>query len=128
MDIRRGPAEHYAIGQALKPLRDRGVLILGSGDIVHNLRTFDFRPGASTPAWAVAFNERVKAKIAAGDDAALIDYASLPDVEKAFPEPEHFHPLLYVLGARDAGEPVEFLTDEVVSTVSMTAALIGADG
>jgi 4,5-DOPA dioxygenase extradiol len=126
MDIRLGPQDHYRIGQALAPLRDLGVLILGSGDIVHNLRLFDRRPGAATPDWAVNFNERVKTMIAAGDDQALIDYASLPDVAKAFPEPEHFQPLLYVLGARDAGEPVEFLTDEVVSALSMTSVLIGA--
>jgi 4,5-DOPA dioxygenase extradiol len=126
MDIRRGPLDHYRIGQALKPLREQGVLILGSGDIVHNLRLFDRRPGAATPPWAVDFNEGVKARIVAGEDQALIDYAHLPDVHLAFPEPEHFHPLLYVLGARDAGEPVEFLTDEVISALSMTSVLIGA--
>ncbi len=127
MDIRLGPADHYRIGQALKPLRDQGVLILGSGDIVHNLRLFDRRPGAATPEWAVDFNELVKSKIVEGDDAALINYPALPDVHLAFPEPEHFHPLLYVLGARAPGESVEFLTDDVLSTVSMTSVLIGAN-
>ena len=126
MDIRLGPADHYRIGQALAPLRDQGVLILGSGDIVHNLRLFDRRPGATTPEWAVNFNELVKAKIVAGDDEALADYAALPDVQLAFPEPEHFQPLLYVLGAREPGETVEFLTDDVVSALSMTSVLIGA--
>ena len=126
MDIRLGPQDHYRIGQALKSLRDQGVLILGSGDIVHNLRLFDRRPGAQTPEWSVNFNDLVKDKIMAGDDQALVDYAALPDVRMAFPEPEHFQPLLYVLGARDIGEPVEFLTDEVVGTVSMTSVLIGA--
>lgn len=126
LDIRLGPQDHYRIGQILKPLRDEGVLILGSGDIVHNLRTFDRRPGAVTPDWAIAFNDTVKAKIAAGQDDALIDYPALRNVQAAFPEPEHFHPLLYVLGARDAGESVEFLTDDVLSTLSMTSVLIGA--
>jgi 4,5-DOPA dioxygenase extradiol len=126
MDLRLGPEEHYRIGQALAPLREEGVLVLGSGDIVHNLRLFDRRPGAVTPDWAVTFNEAVKARIAAGDDAALIDYAALPDVHRAFAEPEHFHPLLYVLGARNRGESVEFLTDDVISSLSMTSVLIGA--
>ena len=126
MDIRLGPADHYRIGQALKPLRDQGVLIFGSGDIVHNLRLFDRRPDAATPEWAVRFNELVKAKIEAGEDAALVDYPALPEVQLAFPEPEHYQPLLYVLGARDQGEPIEFLTDDVASTVSMTSVLIGA--
>ncbi|HUO23617.1 MAG TPA: 4,5-DOPA dioxygenase extradiol [Caulobacteraceae bacterium] len=127
MDARLSPEGHYRIGQALKPLRDRGVLIIGSGDIVHNLRLFDWRPGAATPAWAVAFNERVKAKIAEGDDGALIDYRALPDVAKAFPDPDHYHPLLYVLGARDPDERIEFLTDEVMSSLSMTSVLFGAN-
>ena len=125
LDIRLGPRDHYRIGQALAPLREEGVLILGSGDIVHNLRLFD--PRAGTPGWAVDFNNRVKACIAAGDDASLVDFAQLPDAPEAFPEPEHFLPLLYVLGARHADEPVEFLTDVVVSTVSMTSVLIGAN-
>lgn len=125
MDIRRGPQDHYGIGQALKPLRGQGVLILGSGNIVHNLRLHDPRPGAAPSQWAADFNEGVKARILAGEDEALIDYPSLPDARKAFPEPEHFHPLLYVLGARDAGEPVEFLTEDVVGAVSMTSVLIG---
>lgn len=127
MDIRLGPADHHRIGQILKPLREQGVLILGSGDIVHNLRLFDRRPGAVTPDWAVGFNELVKAKIAAGDDEALINYPALPDVHLAFPEPEHFHPLLYVLGAREPGESVEFLTDDVLSALSMTTVLVGAN-
>jgi 4,5-DOPA dioxygenase extradiol len=125
-DIRLGPQDHYRIGQALAPLRDEGVLIFATGDIVHNLRIFDRRPGAVTPDWAIGFNDLVKAKIVEGDDQALIDYPALPNARAAFPEPEHFHPLLYVLGARTAGESVEFLTDEVLSTVSMTSVLIGA--
>jgi 4,5-DOPA dioxygenase extradiol len=127
MDIRQTPEGHYKIGQALAALRDQGVLILGSGDIVHNLRLFDRRPGAMTPDWAIGFNEMVKAKILAGEDDALIDYVSLPDVARAFPEPEHFQPLLYVLGAREPGERVEFLTDDVISSLSMTTVLIGAE-
>jgi 4,5-DOPA dioxygenase extradiol len=126
-DIRLTPEGHYRIGQILRPLRDQGVLIMGSGDIVHNLRVFDRRPGAVPPDWAMAFNEDVKAKIIAGDDPALIDYRSIPDTEKAVPEPEHYHPLLYVLGARHPGERVEFLTDQVLSTLSMTTVLFGAD-
>jgi 4,5-DOPA dioxygenase extradiol len=125
MDLRATPQGHYRIGQALKPLRDQGVLIVGSGDIVHNLRLYDWRPGAATPDWATGFNALVKAKIIAVEDEALIDYPSLPDVQKAAPEPDHYHPLLYVLGARDPGEPVEFLTDQVTSALSMTSVLIG---
>jgi 4,5-DOPA dioxygenase extradiol len=127
MDIRLAPEGHYRIGQALAPLRDEGVLILGAGNIVHNLRMYDRRPGAAPYAWAVRFNETVKAKILAGDHAALIDYAHLdPDVALAFPEPEHYQPLLYVLGAQGPDDRVEWLTDVVSSSLSMTSVLVGA--
>ena len=127
MDMRLAPRGHYQIGRALASLRDQGVLIMGSGNLVHNLRLF--RSALDTPPapFAQRFNETVKAKVLAGDDDALIDYASLdPEVKLCFPEPEHYQPLLYVLGAREPGEPVEFINDHVFSTVSMTSVLIGA--
>jgi 4,5-DOPA dioxygenase extradiol len=128
MDVRLGPRGHYQIGQALAPLRDQGVLIFGTGNIVHNLRLYDRRPGAPAQPWAQRFTDVVKAKVLAGDHEALIDYAHLdPEVDLAFPEPEHFHPLLYVLGAQAPGERVEFATDEVFSSISMTSVLVGAE-
>jgi 4,5-DOPA dioxygenase extradiol len=127
MDVRLSPRGHYQVGKALAQLREEGVLILGTGNIVHNLRLFRRELDTPPAPFAARFNETVKAKILAGDDDALIDYGSLdPEVHLAFPEPEHFHPLLYVLGAREAGEPVEFVNDEVYSTISMTSVLIGA--
>jgi 4,5-DOPA dioxygenase extradiol len=128
MDLRLGPEGHYQIGRALQPLRDQGVLIMGTGNIVHNLRLF--RRELDTPAapFAQRFNETVKAKVLAGDDAALIDYLALdPEVKLSVPEPEHYQPLLYVMGAREAGERVEFVNDAVYSTISMTSVLVGAE-
>jgi 4,5-DOPA dioxygenase extradiol len=128
MDLRKTPRGHYDIGRALRPLRDEGVLILGAGNIVHNLRLFRRDAMDSAPPFAVRFNETVKARLLAGDHDALIDYRALdPEVDLAFPEPEHFQPLLYVLGAMDPGEPIEFATDIVQSTLSMTSVLIGAE-
>jgi 4,5-DOPA dioxygenase extradiol len=128
MDIRLAPKGHYQIGQALAALRDEGVLILGTGNIVHNLRYFDRRPDAPPHPWAQRFNDVVKAKIAAGDHEALIDYANLdPEVNLAFPEPEHYQPLLYVLGTMAPGESVEFATDAVLSSISMTSVLLGLE-
>ena len=127
MDLRLAPRGHYQIGQALAPLRDQGVLILGSGNIVHNLRLYNPRPGAPAYPWARRFTDVVKAKVQAGDHDALIDYPSLdPEVHLAFSEPEHFHPLLYVLGTQGPGEPVDFATDEVTSSIAMTSVLVGA--
>jgi 4,5-DOPA dioxygenase extradiol len=125
MDVRLTPQGHYDLGRALRPLREQGVLILGAGNVVHNLRAY--RPGATYP-WAQRFSDAVKAKIAAGDAAALIDYPALdPDALLAAPEPDHYLPLLYVLGAAEAGERIEFLTDEVNSSLSMLSVLIGAE-
>ncbi len=124
MDVRRTPAEHYALGQALGALRDEGVLLLGSGNIVHNLRLYDPR-ATEGAAWAVQFNDAVKDRVLAGDDEAVIDWKTLPGAALAVPEAEHFLPLLYVLGARRPGETVEILTDEVTGSLSMTSVLVG---
>jgi 4,5-DOPA dioxygenase extradiol len=128
MDLRLTPRGHYQIGRALAPLRDQGVLIMGTGNIVHNLRLFRRDPTTPPAPFALRFNETVKAKVLAGDHDALIDYAGLdPEVQLAFPEPEHFQPLLYVLGTQQPGEGVEFATDQVFSTLSMTSVLVGAE-
>jgi 4,5-DOPA dioxygenase extradiol len=128
MDVRLAPRGHYQVGKALQSLRDEGVLIMGSGNLVHNLRLFRRELDSAPAPFAQRFNDTVKARILAGDDEALIDYAKLdPEVHLCFPEPEHFHPLLYVLGAREPGETVEFINDKVYSTVSMTSVLIGAE-
>ena len=127
MDVRHTPRGHYEIGKVLAPLRDEGVLILGSGNIVHNLRLFNPRPNAPAYPWARRFTDKVKARIEAGDHDALIDYPALdPEVNLAFPEPEHYLPLLYVLGTQAPGDGVEFLNDEVMSSIAMTSVLLGA--
>lgn len=128
MDVRLAPRGHYQVGRALAPLREEGVLILGTGNIVHNLRLFRRDPATPPAPFAQRFNETVKAKVLAGDHDALIDYARLdPETHLAFPEPEHFQPLLYVLGAQKPGERVEIATDRVFSTISMTSVLVGAE-
>ena len=125
LDRGRPDAWHYAAGRRLAALRDEGVLILGSGDIVHNLRAVDFRSG-QTPDWAPRFNETAKALITAGDHAPLIDWQTLgPDAHAAINSAEHYLPLLYVLGAQTAGEPVSFFTDDVFAGISMTGVRVG---
>jgi 4,5-DOPA dioxygenase extradiol len=125
MDVRKTPAEHQAVGAQLSALRDEGVLIFGSGNIVHNLRLYDPRMTAGAE-WAVQFNDAVKDRVLAGDDAALADYKALPGAALAVPEAEHYLPLLYVLGAKQPGDAVEILTDEVTGSLSMTSVLVGA--
>lgn len=122
----REPASRaYRLGQILGPLRDEGVLVLGSGNIVHNLRTFDYGATAAA-AWAERFNDAVKQRIALDRRDELIDYQSLGhDAAMAVPTAEHYLPLLYVLALQRAGEPVAFFNDQVVSSISMTGVLIG---
>lgn len=125
MDIRLSQAGHYQVGKALAALRDQGVLIFGSGNIVHNLRLFD-RSATQGADWAIRFNDAVKDRVASGDHEALVDYLSLPEGKLAVPEPEHYQPLLYVLATQQEGEPVEILTDVVTGSLSMTSVLVGA--
>lgn len=116
---------HLELGRELAPLRDEGVLILGSGNIVHNLRRFDFRD--PTPSdWALRADALVRDRIAAGDTAGLADWRTLgPDVALAVPSPEHYLPLLYVLGARRDGEAVTVFNTDVTSALSMTSVRVG---
>jgi 4,5-DOPA dioxygenase extradiol len=103
-------AFHYALGERLRPLRDEGILVMGSGDIVHNLHTYAWGRHSVEPYdWAVRFEARARALIEARDHAPLIDYESLGrDATLSVPTPDHYLPLLYVLGASDASDSVRF--------------------
>jgi len=125
LDVSKSAAEHAALAAKLAPLRDEGVLILGSGDIVHNLRQFNFRDPRPLD-WAERFNAVAKAHITAGEHAALADIEALgPDAALAINSAEHYLPLLYVLALQRAGETVTFFNDEVVGSISMTSVKIG---
>ncbi|ADG11885.1 4,5-DOPA dioxygenase extradiol [Caulobacter segnis] len=128
LDRARPDRWHYEAGRRLAPLRDEGVMILGSGDIVHNLRAIDFRRPETLP-WAERFNETAKALILAGDHDPLIDWRSLgPDAEASINSAEHYLPLLYVLGAAGKDEPVSFFNDDVFAAISMTGVKVGEGG
>jgi 4,5-DOPA dioxygenase extradiol len=126
IDRSRPDRWHYDAGRKLAALRDEGVMIVGSGDIVHNLRAVNFRTGA-TPDWSPRFNETAKALILARDHDPLIDYASLgEDAGWAINSAEHYLPLLYVLGASTPDESIEFFNDDVFAAISMTSVVYGA--
>lgn len=125
LDTTRPGSFHYALAQTLLPLRDEGVLVLGSGNIVHNLRVFDFHDPAPLD-WAVRCDEEIKQRIAARDHEALISYETLVDgIGLAIPTPEHYYPLLYALALHDEGERLDFFNSMVMSSISMTSVLIG---
>jgi 4,5-DOPA dioxygenase extradiol len=128
IDETQPPAFHHELGTRLAPLRDAGILILGSGDVVHNLHTYAWGRHAREPYdWALRFESAVRARLAAGDHAALIDYAALgEDALLAVPTPEHYLPLLYVVGASFPGDALSFPVEGMDGgSVSMLAVRFG---
>jgi 4,5-DOPA dioxygenase extradiol len=126
IDARRPPAAHYALGQRLATLRDGGVLLLGSGNVVHNLRLMSRTEGAPVPAWASEFNAAVRSAVLSSTHEQLLDYASLPGAERAVPTPEHYLPLLYTLAARAPGEAVSIPVDGIeLGAISMLCVKVG---
>jgi 4,5-DOPA dioxygenase extradiol len=118
-------AWHYDLAKALAPLRHEGVLIVGSGNIVHNLRFFKFNDPAAYD-WAVRFDEDVAEHIATGHHEGLLGYETLgTDALLAIPTPEHYLPLLYILALQRDGDEVEFFNEQVVSSISMRSMVIG---
>lgn len=110
IDETREPQFHYEIGKLLQPLRDEGVLIIGSGNLVHNLHTYAWGKHEVEPFdWAVRFERRARELLLAGDDEPLVNYESLGrDALLAAPTPDHYLPLLYVIALRRKGEHVGF--------------------
>lgn len=125
IDFPKPGAFHYELGRELAALRERGVLIVGSGNIVHNLGRIAFDPNAKPFDWALEFDELSKNFLEKGDDTSLIAYEKLgPAAKLAIPTPDHYFPLLYALGARRKGEHVSFpVTGIAHGSVSMRAVM-----
>lgn len=117
---------HFELGRRLALLRDEGVLIVGTGNVVHNLRMMHF--GDAPPFdWALRFNDKIRASLEQGDVASLIDYAQWgEDARLSAPTPEHFLPLLYIAGTRHGDEPVSIPVDGIDGgAISMLTAVVG---
>ncbi len=128
MDYSRPASEHFAIGQRLKALRDHGVLIVGSGNLVHNLRAARFGPGSQPRYdWAAEFDSVMGGHMQSGNLAALQDFQKLGEVARlAHPTHEHYLPLLYAAGAVHSGEPVRsFNASFQAASISMRSAVWG---
>jgi 4,5-DOPA dioxygenase extradiol len=125
----RQPAEyHFEVGKRLAPLRDEGVLIVGSGNLVHNLHAYAWGRQAAEPfEWAVRFEGKARELLLAGDDGPLIAYETLGrDAMLSIPTPDHYLPLVYVIALRREGDPIRFPVDGVDGgSVSMLAVRIG---
>lgn len=114
LDIAKPPEFHYQLGQKLQALREQGVLILGSGNIVHNLRRLDWSPQAAPMAWAVEFDQWVKGRAEARDfNSLVIDYSKTEAGRLSVPTPDHYFPLLYILGAAQPQDELHFDVNEI---------------
>jgi len=128
IDETKPAAFHFGIGKKLAPLRDEGILIAGSGNLVHNLHTYAWGRHPRKPYdWAVRFETATRDMILAGDVQPLIDYETLgQDAALCIPTPEHYLPLLYVLGAGRRRERIRFPVEGVDGgSISMLAVQIG---
>jgi len=130
IDYTKAPQYHYDLAKELNALRKKGVLIIGSGNMVHNLRMVawdrlnDREYGYD---WTVQINNKFKELIQAGDHKPLIDYSSLgKEAILAIPTPEHYLPLLYTLGLKTNKDDVAFFNDKAVAgSLTMTSVKLG---
>jgi 4,5-DOPA dioxygenase extradiol len=128
IDETKPAAFHFEIGKRLAPLRDEGVLIFGSGNLVHNLHTYAWGRHTRDPYdWAVRFESAAKEMILAGELKPLINYETLgTDAALSIPTPDHYLPLLYVLAAGQQDELIRFPVEGVDGgSISMLAVQIG---
>lgn len=123
LDRALSPAQHLALGERLAPLRDEGVLIVASGNVVHNLALWRQSQG-TVPDWAAGFQARINAALLADDRPALLDLSG-DDARLAVNSGEHYLPLLYAAGARLPGDEVALFNDTVDGALSMTSVLFG---
>jgi 4,5-DOPA dioxygenase extradiol len=121
-------AYHYEIGRLLAPLRDEGVLIVGSGNLIHNLHAYAWGDQTREPFdWALRFEQTARDLMLAGDHDPLIYYESMgKDALLSAPTPDHYLPLLYVLATQQEGDSVSFPMEGFDGgSISMTAVRIG---
>jgi 4,5-DOPA dioxygenase extradiol len=128
IDETRPASFHHEIGRRLAPLRGEGVLIAGSGNIVHNLHAYAWGRHVPEPYdWAVRFEAEARGLLESGESRPLVEYETLgPDAALSIPTPDHYLPLLYVIGARQEGERVAFPVEGVDGgSISMLAVRVG---
>lgn len=126
LDVTKSAREHYALAKELTALRKRGVLIMGSGNIVHNLRRIDFDANTKNYDWAEEFDGRAKQLIETHGHDKLIAYEKLGDAaELSIPTPDHYWPLLYTLAQQTDNDHVSFPIEGIThGSISMRSVLI----
>ena len=127
LDADQPPQYHYDLGVRLAPLRDEGVLIVGSGNLVHNLGRIQRTADAKPYDWAVRFNDQARGYLTTREHQPLIDFETLgEDARLSIPTPEHYLPLLYVLAQQGKNEAISLLVDGMeLGSIGMLTALVG---
>jgi len=127
IDGTKPPGFHYELAKKLAPLRDEGVLIAGSGNVVHNLGRIQWTEGANPFDWAMRFNDAVRGCITAHEHGSLIDYMTLgEDARLSVPTPEHYLPLLYVIAQQGENETISLPIDGIeFGSIGMLTAVVG---
>lgn len=114
LDIHKSPQEHFLLGQRLQALCNDGILFIGSGNMVHNLRDISFEDDEPPFPWAVAADAWLKEKLELDAIQELIDYErSFPNYKRSIPTNEHYLPLLYILGMRDTTKKLKTLYEAI---------------
>ena len=129
IDESQPPSFHFEIGRKLAALREEGVLVVGSGNLVHNLHAYAWGRHVPEPYdWAVRFENEVKGLLLSGDHKPLVDYETLGrEALLSIPTPDHYLPLLYVIGARQGDDVVTFPVEGVDGgSISMLTVQVGA--
>ena len=127
IDATQPAAFHFELGKRLAPLRDEGVLVVGSGNVVHNLGVLNWSDDAPAYDWAVRFNGLVRDHLMRGGHEPLVDYQKMgTDARMSIPTPEHYLPLLYIIGLQDEREAIAFPVDGIQNaSISMLTAVVG---
>ncbi len=125
LDGHKEPQQHYNLGKELRSLRNKGVLIVGSGNMVHNLMMLSWEDTAYD--WALEFDEKLKQLILSGDHDSIIHYEKLGKAaDLSVPTNEHYLPLLYILALKDQDDKISFFADKVtLGSISMRCVRIG---
>lgn len=126
IDISKTSQEHYALGNALDYLREEGVMIMGSGDIVHNLYKLDWNNENAVYNWACEVDNEVKEMILNWETEKLLNFKNLwQKYDLAIPSTEHFIPLIYIYALKWKNEKIEFFNEKIVNgSLSMTSFII----
>lgn len=127
LDLSQPPEYHTNIGQKLAELRSHGVLIIGSGNLVHNLRQIRWEPNPKPYEWATEFNEWIKEKLIKRDfNSVLNDFHKTNAGKLSVPTPDHYYPLHYILGATDPNDELKFEYEEIQNgSISMLSFRLG---